>query len=322
MTENKQEQITSRAKMNQGVYKEIYKDDETEFSRETYRKESKINALFKDDSLEDTFVLEFADIEESKNRSKVSIESFLDFETNKDDYEEFLRESERAGSFAKPKKVEYVNEYIEPIEQEDVVEELIQETEVVEELIQPDPQSAPKEVSSELAQLRTNLELKDSENVLEDLFDDEVVEYDSKIDTAMLNDLYSPEPTSNDIYQTSETSEPEVDTAVINELLDPTPISKEELAGDLEIETEELEDFIITSLIENINGKDQTAKVTKNTDFDLPNDLFELTSTLSVEGLNEIEESIKRNNRLIKYLIVVFVVIVFVLSYIVITSLM
>lgn len=273
MTENKNQDLSmSRAKLNQDVYKEIYKDDETEFGRETYRKENKINALFKEENLDDTFELKFSDMEAIKKRDQISIETYIDLD--------------RAD---RPEKIdptasldEYFSANIEEVEEVPTITEkpVEEETSIEDELNQ-----LLESKFKELDDLKTNLE-------------------DSKAKLESIEEDYTPT----------------VDTDLINVLLSPQPISKEELLGDQEVETEELEDFIINSLIDNINGNNNSNEKVAVDSFtetnELPNEkLFELTSTLSVEGLSEIEESIQRNNRIIKILIVILIVIIFVLGY-------
>ncbi len=268
MTEDKKQELPmSRTKMNQDVYKEIYKDDETEFSRETYRKESKINDLFKEDNLDDTFELDFSDMEQRKKRDKIAIESFIDVN--------------------KPVKAEKV-----------------------------DPRASLDEYfMAEQEPVMTGEPLISYDDSLENETDQEI---DEELN-AILEQKYQELSELRDSLEKAKVEVTDdhsktIDTEMINALLNPEPLGKEELLGDQEVETEELEDFIINSLIDNINGPQK--EVEKPATQELTSEqLFELTSTLSVEGLSEIEDSIKRNNQIIKGLILFLIVIICILVY-------
>jgi hypothetical protein len=403
MTEKNQQDLSmSRAKLNQDVYKDLYQEDDTGLRRENYKKESKINALFNDDKLDDTFVLEFDDILTKRSRDDIMIDTFLDYDAKRSEYEEYLKqhtnfeyskmvedveitqnlqleEVEQKKSVSiedEPSlNVEYIVDefdtdvFIAPLDDYQAIEnsnafvqdvnpldtaalelndtvyevpvfeentelpfeiptdDLDEDTELpfeipleqIEEAIKPEvvQTESLKAIGNEAETLSEKLEQQFQELVeLKKNF--ELTKSDFELNAEI-------DEFNNQLFSDLEEDEPGVDTAVINELLNPVPISTEELLGDKEVDTAELNDVIISTLIDNINGKQEEEPVPNFADTSqmlTEEQLFELTSTLSVEGLNEIEESIRRNNRLMKVLIIIVVVFIFILAYILVTSFM
>ena len=359
MKKNGLEEVTlSRTKLNQDMYSEIYKDDETEFSRETYRKENKISSLFNDDiNIDETLELKFEKIDEVKRRSDLTIESFLDLEANREEYKSLFKQNQLLKTFEKPKPetIDY-EEMISQIKTtgEFKINNFRDEEVIVDDFSKTVELEVFNEVSTslndtierkyrELNELKRNLEdetepfivesIKENNIAKADISDEELEYYQNK-------SMFEKEgfDTNTPIKQlVTRPSEIEVDTDIINQVLNPSVDDQKNLFSDLlDDEGNHEDEGVLTSLIDNINSnhtsKTEVDKKTLATalkvdpyferTYDLNDDLFDITSTLSIEGLSEIEESIKKNNRLIKILLGIFLIITLILSYLLVTNYM